>query len=56
MPQNTHLETISAETERLPEPVHAAHPIAPQKLQESPREQPTFIGSNEAGDNVNVYD
>src|ERR1035437_6094903 len=29
MPQNTHLETISAETERLPEPVHAAHPIAP---------------------------
>ena len=25
MPQNTHLETISAETERLREPVHAAH-------------------------------
>jgi len=24
MPQNTHLETINAETERLPEPVHAA--------------------------------
>jgi cyclic beta-1,2-glucan synthetase len=24
MPQNTHLETISAEAERLPEPVHAA--------------------------------
>jgi len=25
MPQNTHLETISAETERLPDPVHAIH-------------------------------
>ena len=32
MPQNTHLETISAETERLPEPVHAAQ--NPQIIQE----------------------
>jgi len=32
MPQNTHLRTISAETERLPEPVHAAHD--PQVIRE----------------------
>jgi hypothetical protein len=25
MPQNTHLEAVNADTERLPEPVHAAH-------------------------------
>ena len=24
MPQNTHLEAVNADTERLPEPVHAA--------------------------------
>src|SRR5579863_3160189 len=32
MPQNTHLKTLSAETERLPEPVHAAHD--PQVIRE----------------------
>jgi hypothetical protein len=36
MPQNTHLETISAETERLPEPVHAAQ--NPQIIQEGTAE------------------
>src|ERR1039457_3465467 len=36
MPQNTHLETISAETERLPEPVHASQ--NPQILQEGAAE------------------
>jgi hypothetical protein len=33
MPQNTHLKTVSAETERLPEPVHASHD--PQVIREA---------------------
>ena len=36
MPQNTHLETISAEAERLPEPVHAAR--NPQVIHEGAAE------------------